>query len=268
MGFAGFLGCALIAGGPGLAIFCTILARKSFLVLLVLACAFVWLVGLLLTSLILRGLLPLDGFGAQTAALVVAVAIQEGIRYGCYLMHRRLVLVLNSIADKMEGAHRLTTEDEGLLALAQGWAHATTHSIFFYYSWLPLYLGDATLYLDACPHMSFFLAGALLTLVVNLLHTFSMPLAFSGWTQGLKRRWIAVPVAHLVAALLTLANLRRNGCLGSIPVILLLGLAAGAWAGAACWGDALHSALVTHAPLSPDEEPDMHDHHMNGDDDH
>ena len=49
------------------------------------------------------------------------------------VMCRRLVLVLNSIADKMEGAHRLTTEDEGLLALAQGWAHATTHSIFFYY---------------------------------------------------------------------------------------------------------------------------------------
>ena len=61
----------------------------------------------------------------------------------------------------------------------------------------------------------------------------------------------------------TLANLRRNGCLGSIPVILLLGLAAGAWAGAACWVDALQSASVTHAPLSPDEEPDM-----NGDDDH
>ena len=48
-------------------------------------------------------------------------------------MCRRLVLVLNRIADQMEGANRLTTEDEGLLALAQGWAHATTHSIFFYY---------------------------------------------------------------------------------------------------------------------------------------
>ena len=75
-------------------------------------------------------------------------------------------------------------------------------------SWLPLYLGDATLYLDACPHMSFFLAGALLTLGVNLLHTFSMPLAFSGWTQGLRRRWIAAPVAHLVAALLVRLRLQ------------------------------------------------------------
>ena len=55
------------------------------------------------------------------------------VEQGCLVMCRRLVLVLNSIADKMEGAHRLTIEDEGLLALAQGWTHATTHSIFFYY---------------------------------------------------------------------------------------------------------------------------------------
>ena len=37
MALAGFLGCALIAGGPSLAIFCTVLWRKSFLALLVLA---------------------------------------------------------------------------------------------------------------------------------------------------------------------------------------------------------------------------------------
>ena len=61
----------------------------------------------------------------------------------CSVMCRRLVLVLNSIADKMEGAHRLTGEDEGLLALAQGWAHATTHSIFFYYRCLTH---------TSCPH--------------------------------------------------------------------------------------------------------------------
>ena len=37
MGFAGFLGNLLIAGGPGLAIFCVFVAPKSFLVLLFLA---------------------------------------------------------------------------------------------------------------------------------------------------------------------------------------------------------------------------------------
>ena len=37
MGFAGFLGNALIAGGPGLALFCVFVAQRSFLLLLFLA---------------------------------------------------------------------------------------------------------------------------------------------------------------------------------------------------------------------------------------
>lgn len=37
MGFAGFLGNALIAGGPGLALFCVFIAQRSFLLLLFLA---------------------------------------------------------------------------------------------------------------------------------------------------------------------------------------------------------------------------------------
>ena len=69
-------------------------------------------------------------YNAKWSQKTVSMHIDE---QSCLVMCRRLVLVLNSITDRMEGAHRLTTEDEGLLALAQGWAHATTHSIFFYY---------------------------------------------------------------------------------------------------------------------------------------
>lgn len=49
---------------------------------------------------------------------------------------------LNGLAEHMEGVRKLNTQDEQLLALGQGWAHAATHSIFFYYrfplpmSWL------------------------------------------------------------------------------------------------------------------------------------
>lgn len=78
-------------------------------------------------------------------------------------------------------------------------------------SWLPLYLGDATLYLEACPRMSFFLAGALLTLGFNLLHTSSMVLAFSGWAHQRRERWMAVPCAHLLAALLVASHSPRPG---------------------------------------------------------
>ena len=82
MGFAGCLGCALIAGGPGLAVFSVFVAPKSFLVLLLLArCArraaacsrrgpppgaerraarslFAWLVSLTLTAARFRGAQP------------------------------------------------------------------------------------------------------------------------------------------------------------------------------------------------------------------
>ncbi len=50
--------------------------------------------------------------------------------------------------------------------------------------------------------MSYFLAGALLTLAFNLLHTFSMVIAFDGLREGKRERWAAVPIAHLGAALL------------------------------------------------------------------
>lgn len=71
-------------------------------------------------------------------------------------------------------------------------------------SWLPLFLGKGTLYLDECPQMSYFLAGALLTLAFNLLHTFSMVIAFDGLREGRRKQWAAVPVAHLGAALLVI----------------------------------------------------------------
>lgn len=253
MAFAGFLGCALVAGGPGLAIFWTFFRRKAFLVLLILACAFCWLVGLLMTSLLFRGFVPLESHaGALAAALLVGVAVQEVMRLGCWALHRKLLVALGQVAEKMEEAGRISREDEQLLALAQGWAHGATHSLFFYYSWLPLFLGEATLYLDACPKMSYFLAGALITLAFNLLHTFSMLIAFDGLREGKRERWAAVPIAHLAAALLTLVNLRPNGCLGSTPLLLLLGLASAAAAAHICWqnavtggGEASHVALPT-----------------------
>ena len=52
----------------------------------------------------------------------------------------------------------------------------------------------------------------------------------------------------------TLSNLRRNGCLGSIPVILLLGVGSVVAAGSACWNDVRELPSQTHE-LLPAEEP-------------
>ena len=64
---------------------------------------------------------------------------------------------LNGIAEHMEGVRKLNAQDEQLLALGQGWAHAATHSIYFYYRWafsrthIPV---SHTAYPKACSCMS------------------------------------------------------------------------------------------------------------------
>lgn len=71
--------------------------------------------------------------------------------------------VLDAIA-RREGDAPLSAPDRLGLALTHGLAHGCTHSAFFFAAWLPLVLGDGTLYNDRCPAMSFFLVGALSTL--------------------------------------------------------------------------------------------------------
>ncbi|KAK9826813.1 hypothetical protein WJX81_003457 [Elliptochloris bilobata] len=237
MGFAGFVGNLLIAGGPGLAIFCVFVAPKSFLVLLFLASLFAWLVSLMLTAALFRGFVPLaEHRGALSAALVVGVAMQEATRYCAWLAHRRILAMLAEAARLRPGT-RLGAGERHALALTQGLAHGAAHSFFFYFSWLPLMLGDGTFYVDACPQMSFFLAGALLSLAFLLLHTCAMPVAFDGLGKRQRGQWLAVPAAHLGAALLTLGNLADGGCVAVLPLLLLGAAGMAAAAAWVCWRD-------------------------------
>ena len=69
-------------------------------------------------------------------------------------------------------------------------------------SWLPLYTGEATLYLDACPALSYFLAGARGAGGCGLVHTFSLVLAFDGLAWGRWEGGVIVPAEHVAAAVL------------------------------------------------------------------
>ena len=58
----------------------------------------------------------------------------------------------------------------------------------------------------------------------------------------------------------TLSNLRRNGCLGGIPVVVLLGVGSAMAAGAASWRDVQKLPAQTHELLPADEEPPVAPH--------
>ncbi|KAL3137650.1 hypothetical protein ABBQ38_004926 [Trebouxia sp. C0009 RCD-2024] len=224
MSNAVFWGCLLLSAGPPTVLYCLVIGRKSFLVLLSLASAFFWLVIFLVIAVICRAVLPLGSAASYVLVSLLSVSIQEAARYGLWTVHRRCVAALEMIAQKKADTH-LTVQNQQAMALTHGFAHGVVQSVLFNISWLPLSLGDATYYVPACASMSYFLVSALLLLGFFLLHTASMVVSFEGLAAG-HALYIATPPAlHLVTSLLTVANLAKGGCVVVVPLVLCLGLA-------------------------------------------
>ena len=120
--------------------------------------------------------------------------------------------------------------EQVLLAFAIGYGQAVAHALVFSVSWLPLAAGKGVLYAGACSSMSYALAAALTMLGVFLLHAGSTVVAFDGAAHN---RWVqaAVPgIVHLVAALLTVLNVRHNSCAAVGGSELAVGIVMMVWA--------------------------------------
>uniref|UniRef100_A0A061RC53 Gamma-secretase subunit aph1-like n=1 Tax=Tetraselmis sp. GSL018 TaxID=582737 RepID=A0A061RC53_9CHLO len=241
MGFAYWFGSLLIGVGPGIAIYSSFVGRKSFLVLLSLASAFYWLLSLFLVACIFRGFVPLPlSVGPYAALLLVSVFAQEGLRLVLYWINRRVVSAVNRLAHTMD-MPMLSELDEREISLSYGMGHGFSHSIFFFVSFLQLALGDGTYYAETCPGLSFFLVSALNSLAFLLLHSFGMVVSFDGMRR--KQRYYAAftPAVHLSAALLTLGNLSRGGCVVVAPLVMALSLTPAAVAARTSWAIAAQS---------------------------
>lgn len=146
--------------------------------------------------------------------------------------HFRLsVRVLNRIAAEQRDAP-VSTSDRFGLALAYGFSHGAVHSAFFCLAWLPLSLGDGTIYVAHCPRMSYYLVAALSTLGMAALLTGAMVLAFDAAERRQGKHAALAPAAHAAAALLTLLNFAEGGCMVSVPLLLAGGTGVAA---AAMW---------------------------------
>jgi anterior pharynx defective protein 1 len=136
----------------------------------------------------------------------------------------------------------LTAADRFALSLTHGLAHAGVHSIFFFVSWLPLCLGDGTIYAATCPQLSYYLVAALSTLGLAGVLTGGMVICFEGLERKDYTQGVAPSLVHLAAACETLANFSQGGCVASVPLLLAAGAATAAWAVRLWWrrtGEAL-----------------------------
>lgn len=204
MGAASFFGHALLGLGPGLAFFLVVLAPKSFVVLLTLASAFLWLTVLLLVSAVLRPWAPLPFSGdarAAAGALLAAVAVEEVVRLGVVAAHSRMCAVLRRMAAASPG-HTFGRADELLLALAWGYGQAAVHGLFIFASLLPLTAGHGTLYVDVCPAMSVLLVAALNCLALGATLSALSVIALEAWARQRRMGAAYAPLAHAGAALL------------------------------------------------------------------
>ncbi|KAI0496271.1 hypothetical protein KFK09_022585 [Dendrobium nobile] len=199
MTVAAGLGYALIALGPALSIFVSVIAKKPFLVLTLLSSTLFWLVSLILLSGAWRAFLPINSSAlwAYVIVIVTSVSFQEGVRLVFWKLYKLL------------------------FCAAGGLGHGVAHGVFFCLSLLTPAFGGATYYVERCSHMPFFLISAIISLAFLLIHTFAMVIAFNGYAESRKSDQFFVPVIHMVAAIMTLINLAPGGCAIGVPLLCI-----------------------------------------------
>ncbi|XP_010557063.1 PREDICTED: gamma-secretase subunit APH1-like [Tarenaya hassleriana] len=223
MTVAAGIGYALVALGPSLSLFVSVISKKPFLILTVLSSTLLWLVSLIILSGLWRPFLPLKAnvWWPYAILIVMSVGFQEGLRLLFWKVYKRLEDVLDAFADRISRP-RLFLTDKMQIALAGGLGHGVAHAVFFCLSLLTPAFGPATYYVDRCPQMPFFLISAIIALAFVTIHTFSMVIAFDGYAEGRKVDQVFVPVVHLAAGILTLVNFAPGGCVIGIPLLYIV----------------------------------------------
>jgi gamma-secretase subunit APH-1 len=195
-------------------------------------------VTLFLISALFRGFTPLSpSIGPYVGLVLVAILIQSASRFLLWRFHKLSLRALEFVSglEEHSGAE-LLPNDHFSLSLTHGLAHSIVHTLFFCISWLPLSLGDGTIYTATCPQMSYYLVCALTTLGFAGILTGGMVLAFEGMErQDLKRGALLPILLHVVGGVLTLINFSQGGCVVSVPLILVEGIFVSVFAGKVWW---------------------------------
>ncbi|KAH7572781.1 hypothetical protein JRO89_XS03G0011300 [Xanthoceras sorbifolium] len=119
MTIAAGIGYALLALGPSLSLFVSVIAKKPFLILTVLSSTLLWLISLIVLSGVWRAFLPLKSTAWWPYAILIitSVGFQEGLRVLLWRVYKRLEAILDAFADRVSKP-RLFLTDKMQIALA------------------------------------------------------------------------------------------------------------------------------------------------------
>lgn len=230
------IGYSLIALGPSLSLFISLISHKPFLILTLLSSTLVWLISLIVLSGFWRAFLPLktSSWWPYAFLILTSVGFQEALRLVLWRAYKKLEDMLDAFADRIRKP-RLFLTDKMQIALAAGLGHGIAHAVFFCLSLLTPAFGPATYYVEKCAYTSFFLVSAIIALAFVTIHTFSMVIAFNGYAEGKKVDQLIVPSIHLVSGMLTLLNLATGGCTIGIPLLYVMAVSTLMYSGNMVW---------------------------------
>ncbi|KAF7490833.1 hypothetical protein SSS_05992 [Sarcoptes scabiei] len=97
MTFIEFIGCSMIAFGPSLAIFCSVIAKDPIRIIILISASFFWLVSLLLSSILWAIVVPLKDF--LIFGVTFAIIFQELFRFLFYKVLRKAEIGLQKVAE-------------------------------------------------------------------------------------------------------------------------------------------------------------------------
>jgi len=228
-----FFACLFVTFGPAIALFLLIVSRSNQLIILTIGGSFFWLISILFSSFWWYIIPPLREY--YWWVVIWSVAFQEVVRYLFYRVYawgfRSHAENPPQLLNQQGPNHRLHSLTERpnqiAAALAVGLGAGIAYALVMYTSILWDATGPGTLFSPACPKISLFMTSSLLALLFLSLHVFQSIIAFEGFRLKSYPKLAVVWGSHLLASLLSLANLPGGSCAGSLVPIFLVSAATG-----------------------------------------
>ncbi|OQR77333.1 gamma-secretase subunit Aph-1-like [Tropilaelaps mercedesae] len=230
MALAEFIGCALVAFGPSLSMFCVTIALCPIRVIIFITAAFFWLMSLLLSSILWCSadaiFKPSDKRGLVIFGVVEAVLFQELFRLIFYKILRKAEYGLKKVTEV--GHHgNVVSDSRQTLAYVSGLGFGAISGGFSLLNVLAEIGGPASVGLFGQSEW-FVLVSSFTTSLFILLNTAWGVILF--YSYDAKNYVLAgsTVLLHLICSLLTLFNKNGDYVASLVPITLITVLCAGA----------------------------------------
>lgn len=212
-----FSGCALIAFGPPMTMFCLTLAHNPIFIIVMISSGFFWLLSLLVSSIIWTIVFPLKEI--LVFGVICSVIVQEIYRYLFYAILKKAQIGLQKVSDVGNRGH-LYSISWSTLSYVSGFGFGIMSGAFSLVNVLADSTGPGTvgLYGDS-PY--FFISTSLITLALILLHTFWGIIFFDALDKKCRYKIGYVIVSHLAVSALTFFNQQQLYLASLIPCYLI-----------------------------------------------